>query len=125
MIKYFCLSRFLSALLALLFYVSSTLARDYPIKPQPNLEFQLSSESKDSVKTKSLSNSNVMVKFAVAPIHVIKIPSYDSVLEDATITTPVSVFEHGAVNILYQEGDKLEDFVVSLPILLDDMLILR
>jgi hypothetical protein len=37
-------------------------------------------------------------------------------LDNSTITTPVSVFEHGAVNILYQEGDKLENFVVNVPV---------
>jgi hypothetical protein len=87
-----------------------------PIKAQPNLEIKLSGTTKDGIPFESKIVAGVAAKFAVAPIHVIKIPSYDSVLEDASIKTPVSVFEHGAVNILYQEGDKLQNFIVNVPV---------
>jgi hypothetical protein len=80
-----------------------------PIKAQPNLEIKLSGTTKDGTPFESKTVAGVAAKFAVPPIHLIKIPSYDSILEDATIKTPVSVFEHSAVNILHQEGDKLEN----------------
>ncbi len=93
-----------------------TLVLPEPLKARPNFQFKLSVETREGKKAENSSVADVAAKFAVAPIHVIKIPSYDSVLEDAIIKTPVSVFEHGAVNILYQEGDKLENFVVNVPV---------
>jgi hypothetical protein len=62
------------------------------------------------------SNADIVSKFAVAPIHIIKIPSYEGVLEDAQIATPVSVFSNGATNILYQEGDVLNNFRIDVPV---------
>jgi hypothetical protein len=89
-----------------------------PFKAQPNLEIKLSGTTKDGIPFETKTVAGIAAKFAVAPIHIIKIPSYDSVLEDATITTPVSVFEHGAVNVLYQEGDKLENFKFEVSLLM-------
>jgi hypothetical protein len=96
--------------------LSINLTLNQALKAQPNLEIKLSGTTKDGIPFETKTVAGVAAKFAVAPIHVIKIPSYDSVLEDATIKTPVSVFEHGAVNILYQEGDKLENFIVNVPV---------
>ncbi len=81
-----------------------------PIKAQPNLEVKLTGLTKDGIPFESKTVAGVVAKFVIAPTHIIKIPSYDSVLEDATSKTPVSVFEHDAVSILYQEGDELENF---------------
>jgi hypothetical protein len=52
-----------------------------PLKAQPNLEITLSGTTKDGTLFESKTVAGVIAKFAVAPIHIIKIPSYDSVLE--------------------------------------------
>jgi hypothetical protein len=60
---------------------------------------------------------DVIAKFAVAPIHLIEIPDYDDILQDASTPTPVSVFERGSVNVLYKKGDALNNIKLNIPII--------
>jgi hypothetical protein len=52
-----------------------------PLKAQPNLEIKLSGTTKDGTPFETKTVAGIVAKIGIAPIHIIKIPSYDSVLE--------------------------------------------
>ncbi len=105
--------------------VGSTVLLEYKLltnlPAKANTEFVIRAKTRGTVSEPSVdieakSEADIIGKFAVAPVHIIKIPSYEGVLEDAQIATPVSVFSNGAINILYQEGDRLENFRIDVPV---------
>lgn len=95
----FHLSRILCTLVVLLLQFSShalscNLTPKEPLKAQANLEIKLETTKWGGEIVESKVVASVAAKFAVAPIHIIKIPSYEGVLEDATIQTPVSMYSN-------------------------------
>lgn len=92
------------------------LALSEPLRAKAGLEVKLSGVTREGEAQGAATTLDVVARIAVAPIRIIKLPEYDDLIDEVTTPTPVSLFQNGAVTVIYREGDSLNNLKIELPV---------